>query len=656
MENNEVKKLDMKSADIVSANIEKIGELFPNVVKEGKIDFNALKQELTNDVIDGKKEKYQLTWAGKKESVLEANKPINKTLRLNKEKSVDVENTKNVYIEGDNLEALKIMQESYLRKIKCIYIDPPYNTGKDFIYRDNYSTSDSDELENSGQIDEYNNKLITNYTSDGRYHSTWLSMMNSRLRIARNLLTDDGVIFISIDDNEYFNLKSLCDEIFGEKNLLETFHIQVRYGNKSLNEKDDFQKLIEYTLIYAKNRSKFIPNKPKEEYDVTKFCLDIKELKEPDKVETINGRKVEIFLPNSYSIKKVSDEETKSFNYFKETWVTGSIYSGTGHGKVYQQVVENRDKEDGYGVLYKIYGLGEDGLGYRYMTGPKQATANKGKMYNKIPLDKLEQLKNGGYEKSKPIINFYDYSPDYGNIRHEGGIAFNSGKKPIKMLKQLFSMIKGNDYTVLDFFSGSASTAHAVMSLNAEDCGTRKFIMVQIPESCEGNVDMEREGFKTICDLGEERIRRSAQKIKEETNTEVDLGFRVYEIDSSNMKDVYYEPSKLNQTQLNMFESNIKEDRNSEDLLIQVMLDLGLTLDLRIEEREIMNNKVYFVAKNSLVACFDNQINIDILNSICEIKPLKVVFRESSFRNDSDKINAYERIKKLSPETEISVI
>ena len=290
------------------------------------------------------------------------------------------------------------------------------------------------------------------------------------------------------------------------------------------------------------------------------------------------------------------------------------------------------------------------------MTGPKQATANKGKMYNKIPLDKLEQLKNGGYEKSKPIINFYDYSPDYGNIRHEGGIAFNSGKKPIKMLKQLFSMIKGNDYTVLDFFSGSASTAHAVMSLNAEDCGTRKFIMVQIPESCEGNVDMEREGFKTICDLGEERIRRSAQKIKEETNTEVDLGFRVYEIDSSNMKDVYYEPSKLNQTQLNMFESNIKEDRNSEDLLIQVMLDLGLTLDLRIEEREIMNNKVYFVAKNSLVACFDNQINIDILNSICEIKPLKVVFRESSFRNDSDKINAYERIKKLSPETEISVI
>ena len=656
MDNYEVKKLDMKSMNLVNANIEKIREIFPNVVSEGKIDFEALKQELTNELVDAKKEKYQLTWAGKKESILEANKQINKTLRINREKSVNFENTKNVYIEGDNLEALKIIQESYLRKIKCIYIDPPYNTGKDFIYRDNYSITDNSELEISGQIDEYNNKLVTNYTSDGRYHSTWLSMMNSRLRIARNLLTDDGVIFISIDDNEYFNLKSLCDEIFGEKNLLETFHIQVRYGNKSLNEKDDFQKLIEYTLIYAKNRSKFIPNKPKEEYDVTKFCLDIKELKEPDKIETINGRKVEIFLPNSYSITKVSDEETKTFEFFKETWVTGSIYSGTGHGKVYQQVVENRDKEDGYGVLYKIYGLGEDGLGYRYMTGPKQASANKGKMYNKIPLDKLEQLKNGGYEKSKPIINYYDYSPDYGNIRHEGGIAFNSGKKPIKMLKQLLGMINGDDYTVLDFFSGSASTAHAVMSLNAEDGGKRRFIMVQIPESCEGNVDMEREGFKTICDLGEERIRRSAQKIKEEYNEEIDLGFRVYEVDSSNMKDVFYEPSKLNQAQLNMFESIIKENRTSEDLLIQVLLNLGLTLDLDIEEKEILGNKVYFVAKNSLVACFDEQINLDILNEICETKPLKMVFKENSFRNDSDKINVYERIKKLSPETEINVI
>lgn len=653
-------KLDMKSLDIVDENIEKIGNIFPNVIVESEkgktIDFELLKQELSKEIIEGNKEKYQLTWPGKKEAILTANTPSKKTLRPVKEKSVDFDNTENIYIEGDNLEALKILQESYLNKIKCIYIDPPYNTGKDFVYRDNYHNSSSNELLESGQIDEYGNRLITNYTTDGKYHSVWLTMMYSRLKLARNLLSEDGVIFISIDDNEYYNLKRLCDEIFGESNLLETFHIQVRYGNKSLNEKDNFQKLIEYTLIYAKNKQKFIPKKPTEEYDVTKFNLEIKELKSPDKIEEINGRKVEIFLPNSFTISKVADEETKTFNYFKETWVTGSIYSGTGHGKVYQQVVEPRTDVDGYGVLYKIYGLGEDGLGYRYMTGPKQATANKGKMYNKIPLEKLEQLKNGGYKKTKPIINYYDFSADFGNIRHEGGIGFNSGKKPIKMLKQFFQMIYGNDYIILDFFSGSASTAHAALQMNAEDNGKRKFIMVQIPENCENNIDMSREGFKTICDLGEERIRRTAKKIKEETNANIDYGFRVYKIDSSNMKDVYYKPSDLSQEQLELFESNIKEDRTSEDLLTQVMLDLGLTLDLKIEEKDIMNNKVYFVDDNALIACFDNSIDINIVDEICKYNPLKVVFKDSSFKYDNDKINLEEKFKKSSPETEISIL
>ena len=653
-------KLDMESVNIIDENIKKIGNLFPNVIVESEkgksIDFDLLKQELSNVVVDGNKEKYQLTWPGKKEAILTANTPTNKTLRPVKEKSVNFDNTKNIYIEGDNLEVLKILQESYLNKIKCIYIDPPYNTGKDFVYRDNFYTSAEQELIESGQTEEYGSRLITNYTTDGKYHSVWLSMMYSRLKLARNLLSEDGVIFISIDDNEYFNLKRLCDEIFGENNLLETFHVQVRYGNKSLNEKDNFQKLIEYTLIYAKNKQKFNPKKPTEDYDVTKFNLDIKELKEPDKIEEINGKKVEIFLPNSYTISKVTDEDTKSFNYFKETWVTGSIYSGTGHGKVYQQVVEPRTNVDGYGVLYKIYGLGEDGLGYRYMTGPKQASANKGKMYNKIPLEKLQHLKNGGYEKTKPIINYYDFSADFGNIRHEGGIGFNSGKKPIKMLKQFFQMIFDNDYIVLDFFSGSASTAHAVMQMNSEDEGKRKFIMVQIPENCEKNVDMSREGFKTICDLGEERIRKSAKKIKDETNANIDYGFKVYKVDSSNMKDMYYSPTNLQQSQLNMFECNVKEDRTAEDLLTQVILDLGLTLDLSIEEKKILNNNVYFVESNSLVACFDDTIDINIIDEICKCNPLKIVFKESSFKTDSDKINTFERIKKLSNETEISII
>lgn len=319
-------KLDMESTDIINGNIEKIAQLFPNIVVESDkgiaIDFELLKQELSNNIIEGNKEKYQLTWPGKKEAILNANTSINKTLRPIREKSVNFDDTQNIYIEGDNLEVLKILQESYLNKIKCIYIDPPYNTGKDFIYKDNFKINESVELKKSGQIDNYGNKLVNNNTSNGKYHSNWLNMIYPRLKIARNLLTNDGVIFISIDNNEYANLKNICDEIFGEQNLLETFHIQVRYANKSLNEKDNFQKLIEYTLIYAKNKSQFIPNKPKEKYDISKFCLDIKELRKPDKIENINGKTVEIFLPNSYSITKVSNEESKSFNYFKETWVT----------------------------------------------------------------------------------------------------------------------------------------------------------------------------------------------------------------------------------------------------------------------------------------------------------------------------------------------
>lgn len=653
-------KLDMRSENIIKDNIDYIKEKFPNTFVETSagyaIDFEALKQELLPFIVDETKEKYELTWPGKKEAIVNANTPTIKTLRPLKEKSVNFDTTENIYIEGDNLEALKILQESYLNKIKCIYIDPPYNTGKDFIYIDNYKNDGEEELLESGQKDENGNKLVANYSLAGKFHSNWLSMMYPRLKLARNLLSEDGVIFISIDDNEYANLKEICDELFGAHNMLETFHMQVRYGNKSLNEKDDFQKLIEYTLVYAKNKQKFIPKKPVEDYDVTKFNIEIKELKKPDKTITVNGKKVDIFLPKSYRIKKVKEEKTKTLDYFKETWVSGSIYSGTGHGKTYQQVVEPRLEEDGYGVLYKIHGLGEDGLGYRYMTGPKQEGASKGKMYNKIPLEKKEKLKKGEYQKEKPIINYYDYSADYGNIRHEGGVGFNSGKKPIKMLNQLFSMLDSDDCIIMDFFSGSASTAHSVLSLNAKDGGHRKFIMVQLPESCENNTDMVREGFNTICDLGEERIRRSANKIKEETKADIDYGFRVYKIDSSNMKDVYYLPDLLEQRQLGLFESNIKKDRTEEDLLTSVILDLGLTLDLKVKEEKILDNKVYFVDENSLIACFDNNLNIDIIDEICKYNPQRLVFRDSSFKNDNDKINIEEKIKKLLPETEISIL
>lgn len=642
-------KLDMQSIDIVDENIERISELFPNVIVEsanGKtIDFDLLKQELNKEIVEGAKEKYQLTWPGKKEAIVNANTPSKNTLRPIREKSVDFDNTENIYIEGDNLEALKILQESYLNKIKCIYIDPPYNTGKDFVYRDNYRKNNEDELIDTGLLDEMGNKLITNASGDGRYHSNWLDMIYPRLKLARNLLTADGVIFISIDDNEYSNLKKVCDEIFGEVNYIDTFYIQVRYTNKSLNEKDDFQKVMEQVLMYSKNKQKFTPNKPTNDYDTSKFCFYINELERGEKV-VLGGKNVEIFKPGQYEIK----EGEPSLNGLKATWASGSVLKGNTSGKFFDLQLSPRKDIDGLNVLYKVEGIGEDGLGYRYFTGPKKETATKGQFYSGIPLERLEQIKSGTAVKENPIVNYYDLSGDFGNIRNEGDVDFRAGKKPVKMLKMFFNMIKDDDFICLDFFSGSASTAHAINQLNSEDGGNRKFILVQIPEKIDENQDYYRAGFKTICDLGEERIRRANKKIKEKSDTEIDTGFRVYSIDSSNMKDVFYKPNDLEQSQLRLFESNIKEERTTDDLLTQVILDLGLTLDLKIEEKMIGNNKVYYVAGNSLVACFDDNIDINIVDKICECEPYKVVFKDSAFKYDNDKINLEEKFKKLLPQ------
>lgn len=357
----------------------------------------------------------------------------------------------NLVIEGDNYHSLSVLNYTHKGKIDVIYIDPPYNTGKqDFKYNDRW-------------VDE----------EDSYRHSKWLAFMNRRLRLAYNLLSNNGIMVISIDDNEMAPLKLLCDEIFGEKNRLSTHHIQVRYGNKSLNERKDFQELIEYALIYSKNKN-FSANKPLEDYDLSKFNLEIKELKKPDKTLVINGKKVDVFKSGSYSIEKKGGG---NIDLFKETWLSGSIYSGTGHGKTYQKIIEPRVDEDGLSTLYKIYGLGEDGLGYRYMINPQKQSSSRGKMFTKVPTDKRLSIESGDMDTAKPIINFYDFSPDFGNIRHEGGVAFNSGKKPVKMLKQLINYHKKNNAVVLDFFAGSGSTAHAVLALNEEDGGMRKFII-----------------------------------------------------------------------------------------------------------------------------------------------------------------------------------
>ena len=428
------------------------------IAKNGKDYSQISKDELIKIVekLESRK-KYGLIWDEEKvkeqfEKDAENALPVLKEISSKEITDKDSSKPVNILIEGDNYHALSVLNFTHQGKIDAIYIDPPYNTGKeDFKYNDKW-------------IDE----------NDAYRHSKWLSFMSKRLKLANTLLKDDGVIFISIDDNESAQLRLLCDEIFGENNLLSIHHIQVRYGGKSLNERKDFQELIEYTFVYAKNKYLFEAHKPSEEYDLEKFNLEIKELKKPDRSLEINGKKVDIFFADSYSITK---KEKGDINLFKETWISGSIYSGTGHGTTYQKIVENRVKTDGLSTLYKIYGLGEDGLGFRYMINPQRESSSRGKMFTKIPVEKKEALENGGLDIDRPIINYYDFSADFGNIRHEGGVAFNAGKKPVKMLKQFINYHKNKNAIVLDFFAGSGSTAHAVLDLNNEDEGNRSFIV-----------------------------------------------------------------------------------------------------------------------------------------------------------------------------------
>lgn len=654
-------KLEMKTTDIVNENIKYIQDRFPNAIVETEkgfeVDFNTLKQEMSNIIADDTKEKYQLTWPGKKEAILLANSRTTKTLRPIKEKSVDFDNTENIYIEGDNLEALKILQESYLNKIKCIYIDPPYNTGNDFIYNDNFNKNTNEELEDSGQVDEEGNRLVTNTESNGRFHSDWLSMMYSRLKLARNLLKEDGVIFISIDDSEVDNLKKVCNEIFGETNFISQLVIETGevFGVKAAHVNKTFVKVKDYVLIFAKNinaSNKFLPLKDsmKELYDKhfnTVIDNNYNVYNIIDYLKTQHNiinffKKYNLKLnKDSINILMNLDDEFKKYMYND---LSNILYTDA-------PLTKNIPNE-----LIKDIAIGkpfcyENKLCFKTSTGSIR-------MYLKFK-DSLSM--SDDYEPKFSRTSFRgdlwkNFHIDMRNIGKEGEIDFTNGKKPTRLIQQLLKWINDKNNVILDFFSGSATTAHAVMQLNAEDGGNRKYILVQIPEKCNEKSEAYKNGFETICDIGEERIRRASKKIKEETDANIDYGFRVYKIDSSNMKDVYYKPNDLEQAQLNLFETNVKEDRTNEDLLTQIILDLGLTLDLKIEEKNILSNKVYYVAENSLVACFDKNIDINIIDEICKCKPLKIVFKEECFNTDNLKINVQEKIKKLSPESEVYVL
>ena len=602
-----MQKLKLGTKNLTNENIRKLANIFPNVVKEGKVDFELLKQMLSDYLIDGCKERYGLNWVGKRESILRANTPINKTLRPIKEKSIDFENTKNLYIEGDNFEVLKIIQESYLNSIKMIYIDPPYNTGKDFIYKDDFKKSKVEYEKEIEAIDEEGVKLYKNTDSNGRFHSDWLSMMHERLLIARDLLKEDGVIFISIDDNEVHNLRHLCDEVFGEGNFVAQICHKAR---ASISNDKIISSNHNHILLYTKNYETIFANRDKFGISPTLEGFDKKDEKGFYKLTPVDG-------PGG---------ERKGNPFYEFLGVKGYFrYSKKTMEEMYKK-----------GLIVKI-GNSLQKKYYLEEAKEKRKTITTWwdeKFYTSTATSRLKQLMEGDYF---------------------------TNPKPIELIKRMLELSTSkNDDIILDFFSGSATTAHAVMELNAEDGGNRQFIMVQIPEIVDENSEAKKAGYRTICDIGRERIIRAAEKVKSEklkmkNDKEFDFGFRYFKADTSNFK----EPKDISEIdQTNLFEDidNIKPDRNELDLLFEVILNLGLELTLNIETKEILSKKVYFVDKNSLIACFDDKINENLAEELAKYKPLKIVLKDSSFKTDSDKINFEETLKELSPESDIWVI
>ncbi|MDY5676550.1 MAG: site-specific DNA-methyltransferase [Eubacteriales bacterium] len=615
-------KLDMQSKNLVDENIEKIAKLFPNCITEGKnengkltrlIDFDLLKQELSKDIVEGTDERYTLNWAGKKQAILTANSPINATLRPCREESVDFDNTKNLYIEGDNLDVLKLLRETYLGKVKMIYIDPPYNTGNDFVYEDDFATSANEYLQNSKSYDEQGNRMFQNNDSNGRFHSDWLSMMYSRLKLAKDLLTDDGAIFISIDDCEFKNLLNVCNEIFGEKNFIANLIWKSKSGGA--NDSRFFAVDHEYVVVYAKNAD----------------SLTILQDKEAT-VTTSYNRKDE---NGEYALDRL---DKQSIRYSKA-------------------------------LDYEI--VGPDGQIYT----PKHKDANNPNATWRWSKDNVEKNKhllvfeNGcvytkNYKKEGAIARSLLLEDRFGRTRTGKTDVFSlfninlfSSPKPYKLIRFLEMIVTDKDSIVMDFFSGSATTAHSTMQLNAEDLGKRQFILVQLPENCNEDSEEYKAGYKNICEIGKERIRRAGKKIKEENiDCNVDTGFRVLKLDSSNMKDIYYKPAELNQASLLDYVSNIKEDRTPEDLLFQVMLDMGVMLSSEIKTIDIKGKKVFNVNDGNLVCCFDNDLTDEVVTEIAKLQPLYAVFRDASMSSDSVAVNFDQIFETYSPTTTRKVL
>ena len=622
-------KLRMQTANKADEKFRKLAAMFPNAVTEtitgydanGKaivdraVDKDVLMQEISCTVVDGNEERYQFTWPDKKKSVLLANAPINKTLRPCREESVDFDTTENLYIEGDNLEVLKLLQETYLGKIKMIYIDPPYNTGSDFVYEDDFAQSTDEYLANSGQYDEAGNRMAQNTESNGRFHTDWLNMIYPRLKLAKDLLTDDGVIFISIDDNEQENLKKCCDEVFGGQNFVAQLVWERAYAPK--NDARFISNSHDYVLMYARNLDGFVIGRlPRTEEANARY-------QNPDN--------------DPRGVWKPSDLSVKTYNAACDYPIT------TPSGRVIEPPAGRCWRLSKNAFLERL----QDNRIYFGADG------------NSVPCMKrfLTELKYDGMAPTS--IMFYK---DVGHSQ-EGAKEVTKllnagvfdGPKPVRLLTRLLTLANlKDDSLVLDFFSGSATTAHAIMQMNADKGSHIKYVMVQLPEVCDGKGTAYKAGYKTICEIGKERIRRAGKKIKEDsplTTQGLDTGFRVLKCDTSNMKEVYYNPAEYEASLFSSLEDNIKEDRTPEDLLFQVMLDLGVLLSGKIEETTIAGKKVFNVEDNYLIACFDSDVTEETITAIAKQKPYYFVMRDSSMANDSVATNFDQIFATYSPDT-----
>ena len=642
-----MRKPKFETPDLTSENIEKIAALFPNCVTEASdghggikraINFELLKQMLSPDVVDGD-EAYEFTWVGKKAAIVEANKPIRKTLRPCMAESKDWDSTENLYIEGDNLEVLKLLQESYLGKVKMIYIDPPYNTGNDFIYADDFKMESEEWKVESGEWSEEGDRLFKNTDTNGRFHSDWCSMIYSRLLLARNLLTDDGVIFISIDDNEVDNLRKICDELFGNTNFIAFLTVIVktegrRYGG--------FAKTHEQVIVYGKNVEQ----------------VKLNEIE-------VEGKKFQFSDENGgFNVQDLRNQNARAFNSTNRPNLRYPFYVDTedkdnnGFCKVYLK------KKEG---LTEVYPITVNGFDSVWRWGKKEkASEHLSELAARIGTDgiiRIYQKMRKLTEEPKTVLINKEYISIKGTreIQNILGIGIFDFPKPLNLIKLFESIATSENSIILDFFSGSATTAHAVMQLNAEDGGHRKFIMVQLPEKCDEASEAYKAGYKNICEIGKERIRRAGEKILKEQlannnstlnspNSKLDIGFRVLKLDSTNMKDVYYAPDDYDQGMLAGLESNIKDDRTDLDLLFGCLIEWGLPLSLPYKSEQIDGCTVHIYNDGDLIACFDANVPESVVKEIAKRKPLRAVFRDSGFASSPEKINVFEIFKLYMPE------